>query len=110
MTPIEDFEKLLSLGFQFNAVTVQLEKVILDLLRVSFSEQMNEKIMNCVKSYRKESLIHHKAAHFNHFMLELKEHLISEKKETLWKKFKQDQFTLISIEEDDSSAVTTGTV
>ena len=105
MTPVHDFEELLKLGFQFSAVTVQLEKVILELIRDTFSEQMNEKIMTCIKSYRNESLKRHHAANFNNFMLELKQHMIKEKKDNLWNKFKEDNFTLITVMEDDSSMV-----
>lgn len=107
MTPVEDFEKLLSMGLQFNAVTVQLEKVILELLNVAFSGPINTKILNCVKTYRKHALERHSAPLFNHFMLELKSAIFKEDKKDIWKIFNDEALTMITVEEDNSSAITT---
>lgn len=124
-TPVEDFKHLIKLGFQFNAgkvafhqsgqyfstfsfpVVVQLEKVILDLLRLSFGNSMNEKIVDCVKVYRETSLELKNAGHFNQFMAELKENLVSDKKDALWKRMVVDENQgLILLSEDPSSSVT----
>jgi len=108
MTPVEDFEKLLDLGFQFGAIIVQMEKVILELLRVMFGNQKNEKILNCIKSYRKASLNEKRnAGHFNQFMLELKDQLVSEKKQFFWSTLKDEQITMITVGENPSSSITT---
>ena len=108
MTPVEDFEKLLDLGFQFGAIVVQMEKVILELLRVAFGDQKNEKILNCIKSYRKASLDEKRnAGHFNRFMMELKDQLVSEKKQFFWSAMKEEQITMITVGENPSSSVTT---
>ena len=108
MTPVEDFEKLLDLGFQFGAIVVQMEKVILELLRVAFGDQKNEKLLNCIKSYRKASLDEKRnAGHFNRFMMELKDQLVSEKKQFFWSAMKEEQITMITVGENPSSSVTT---
>ena len=51
-TPVQDFEKLLQAGFHISTISIQMEKVILNLIKVSFGSQMNEKVISCLQCYR----------------------------------------------------------
>ena len=47
------------------------------------------------------------AGHFNQFMLELKDQLVSEKKQFFWSTLKDEQITMITVGENPSSSITT---
>lgn len=106
VNPTEDFEKLIKLGFQYSAVTVQLEKVILSLLEGSYGSQLADKILGCLKAYRKASLEQKQANLYNNFVADLKKCLQAEKRSELWQRMISTDLGLIQFCEDRSSSIT----
>ena len=98
-TPVQDFEKLLQAGFHINTVTIQMEKVILKLLKVSFGDQMSDKVISCLESYRQACIDMRSPTVYNKFMRELKIVLIgsSNKRDTIWQQIMLRKIGLIDI-------------
>jgi len=103
VTPVEDFKMLLEGGIQFAAVVVQMQNVIIKLLSDSLGDQFNDKIQKCIEIFRQATLEKKNSAHFNHFVSELKQTMISQKAFSLWQKLVDENLTLISSLEDSGS-------
>ena len=103
VTPVEDFKMLLEGGIQFAAVVVQMQNVIIKLLSDSLGDQFNDKIQACIEIFRQTTLEKKNSAHFNDFVSELKQTMISQKAFTLWQKLVDENLTLISSLEDSGS-------
>ena len=87
-TPVNDFEKLLQGGFHINTVSIQMENVILVLLKTSFGDQMTEKIISCLVSYRQACIELNSPTVYNKFIRLLKTVLLdsSNKREKIWQR------------------------
>ena len=103
VTPVEDFKMLLEGGIQFAAVVVQMQNVIIKLLSDSLGDQFNDKIQKCIEIFRQTTLEKKNSAHFNDFVSELKQTMISQKAFSLWQKLVDENLTLISSLEDSGS-------
>ena len=86
-TPVEDFEKLLQAGFQISTLSLQMEKVILNLIKASYGNQFSEKLISCLVSYRQACIEMKSPTVYNKFIREIKNDLLYgvNKKEAIWK-------------------------
>ena len=84
---LEDFEKLLQAGFQISTLSLQMEKVILNLIKASYGNQFSEKLISCLVSYRQACIEMKSPTVYNKFIREIKNDLLYgvNKKETIWK-------------------------
>ena len=86
-TPVEDFEKLLQAGFQISTLSLQMERVILNLIKASFGIQFSEKLISCLVAYRQACIEMKSPTVYNKFVREIKSDLLYgvNKKEAIWK-------------------------
>ena len=96
-TPVQDFEKLLQAGFHISTISIQMEKVILNLIKVSFGSQMNEKVISCLQCYRQACMDIKSPTVFNKFIRELKDDILhgSNKREGIWQEIVLNNLGLI---------------
>ena len=96
-TPVQDFERLLQLGFHINTVAIQMEKVILNLIKASFANQMNEKVIACLQCYRQACVEMKSPTVYNKFIRELKDDFLlnTNKRETMWADIVRNNIGLI---------------
>ena len=106
VTPVEDFKTLLQGGIQFGAIVVQMQKVIIQLLSDAIGEQFDQKILECIKIFRETSLQKKISNHFNDFISEWKQTLMSQNKMKLWQKMVEQDLSLISVLEEPGSSYT----
>ena len=71
-TPVQDFEKLLQRGFNISTISIQMEKVILNLIKISYGSQMNEKLVSCLQCYREACIDLKSPTVYNKFIRDLK--------------------------------------
>ena len=118
-TPVEDFEKLLQAGFHINTVSIQMEKVIINLVKGSFGNQMDAKVITCLDSYRQACIDMKSPTVYNKFVRELKSDLLCglNKRQGIWQHIVERSLGLIDrsicnlatdVSPEDSKAFMTG--
>ena len=96
-TPVQDFEKLLQRGFNISTISIQMEKVILNLIKISYGGQMNEKVVSCLQCYREACIDLKSPTVYNKFIRELKDDILygSNKRESIWQEVVVNNLGLI---------------
>ena len=108
-TPVQDFEKLLQIGFHINTIAIQMEKVILNFIKASFANQMNDKVIACLQCYRQACIELKSPTVYNKFVRELKEDFLygQNTKETMWQEIVRNCIGLIDKTDCSLSSVST---
>ena len=104
-TPVQDFEKLLQAGFHISTISIQMEKVILNLIKASFGSHGNEKVMSCLQCYRQACIDIKSPTVYNKFIRDLKDDILhgSNKSEGIWQKIVLKNIGLIDRSDCESA-------